>query len=103
MAQSVREFFDGIAARLDPDELRGTTATYRFDIEGAGSWVVDLDDGVATVTEGDADADCVVTTSEAMFLQLLRGEGNATTMYMSGKLKVQGDLGLALKLQKLLS
>jgi len=101
MTVSVREFFESIEERLDPEKAKGTTAIYRFDVRDVGSWLVDVDDGRVTVTESDGDADCVLQASEELWGKLIRGEANATTAYMTGKLKVKGDLELALKLKEL--
>ncbi len=101
MAESVREFFESIGERLDPERTRGTTASYRFDIAGAGSWHVAVDDGTVNVAESGEDADCVIAASEEHFRRIIRGEASATTAYMTGKLKVKGDVGLALKLKEL--
>lgn len=101
MAESVREFFESIESRLDPAKTAGTTASYRFDIDGAGSWHVDVDDGRVTVTESESDADCVIRASGEHFAKIIRGEANPMTAYMTGKLKVKGDVGLALKLKEL--
>ena len=101
MAEGAREFFEGVQATLDASRTRGTTASFRFDVGGAGSWHVDVADGDVTVAESEAEADCVIEASEENFMKLVRGEGNPTTMYLTGKLKVKGDMGLALKLQQL--
>lgn len=77
------------------------TNSYLFDIEGAGKWTVNVDDGKVSVTEGGEDADAVITTSEATFEKIVSGEQNPTSAYMTGKLKVKGDMGAAMKLQKL--
>ena len=102
MAESVREFFETLETRVDPSKAAGLTATYLFDVEGAGKWTVDVDDGKVNVREGgDGDADTTFTTSEDNFMKIVRGEQNPTTAYMTGKLKVKGDMGQAMKLQKL--
>ena len=101
MADSVREFFESIEGRLDPSKTAGVTASYRFDIAGAGRWYIDVDEGKMTVTESEADADCVIQASEEHFAKIIRGEANPMTAYMTGKLKVKGDVGLALKLKEL--
>jgi putative sterol carrier protein len=100
MEESVREFFEGLESRLDPEKTRGTTATYRFDIAGAGSWRVAVDDGRASVDESEEPADCTIRMKEEVFLKLLRG-GNPMTAFMTGKIKVDGDMALALKLKQL--
>jgi putative sterol carrier protein len=101
MAKSVTEFFGGLESSVDELKTAGMNNSYLFDVEGAGKWKVDVSDGKVTVTEGEADADVTIRTSEETFEAIARGEQNPTTAYMSGKLKVDGDMGAALKLQKL--
>src|ERR671935_2845712 len=96
-----REFFETLETRIDPAKAAGLTASYRFEIDGAGTWTVDVDDGNVSVSENGADADCTISTSSETFLQIANGEQNPTAAYMSGKLKVKGDMGQAMKLQKL--
>jgi putative sterol carrier protein len=96
-----REFFETLESRVDPSKAAGMTARYKFDIDGSGSWLVDVDDGKVTVTEDGGDADCTISTSSETFLKIANGEQNPTAAYMSGKLKVKGDMGQAMKLQKL--
>jgi putative sterol carrier protein len=101
MAESVREFFEGLEGRIDPARTAGITNSYLFEVEGAGTWRVALEDGAVAVTEGGESADVTITASEENFLKLINGEQNPTTAYMTGKLKVKGDIGAAMKLQKL--
>jgi putative sterol carrier protein len=75
--------------------------SYVFDIDGAGAWTVKVTDGAVDVAEGAGDGDCTISTSEENFLKMIRGEQNPTTAYMTGKLKVKGDMSAAMKLQKL--
>jgi putative sterol carrier protein len=96
-----REFFETLESRVDASKAAGMTASYKFDIDGSGSWLVDVDDGKVTVTEDGGDADCTISTSSETFLKIANGEQNPTAAYMSGKLKVKGDMGQAMKLQKL--
>ena len=100
MPASAREFFEGLEQRIDPAKVAGETASYRFDIEGAGSWRIAVDDGSVAVVESADDADCVIRMKEEVLLRLLRGEQNPTTAFMTGKIKVDGNMGLALKLQQ---
>ena len=99
--ESPREFFETLETRVDPAKAAGLTATYRFEIDGAGTWTVDVDDGKVSVGENGADADCTISTSSETFLKIANGEQNPTAAYMSGKLKVKGDMCQAMKLQKL--
>lgn len=96
-----REFFDTLESRVDASKTAGLTSSYLFEIEGAGTWKVDVADGKVSVSEGAGEADVTIRTSQETFSALAAGEQNPTTAYMTGKLKVEGDMGAALKLQKL--
>jgi putative sterol carrier protein len=98
---SVQEFFEGLPGRVTADRIEGMNNTYVFDIEGAGTWTVAIADGKIDVTDGGGDADCTFSSSEETFEKIIAGEQNATTAYMTGKLKIKGDMGAAMKLQKL--
>jgi len=99
---SVNEFFDDLPAKLDPSKTAGMTNTYVFDIAGAGVWTVAVRDGQLQVSEGDTgDGDVTIASSAENFARIIAGEQNATTAYMTGKLKIKGDMGAAMKLQKL--
>jgi len=54
------------------------------------------------VTAEDAEADCTITTSLEILQKLQKGELNPMMAVMSGKIKISGDMGLAMKLQSLI-
>ena len=95
------EFFDTLESRVDASKTAGMNNSFLFEIEGAGTWRVDVADGKVTVGEGVGDADVTIRTSPETFSAIASGEQNPTTAYMTGKLKIEGDMGAALKLQKL--
>jgi len=101
MAETVQDFFANLASRADPAKTAGMSNSYVFDIEGAGQWTVDVDNGAVTVKEGGGDADVTIATSQETFEKIVAGEQNPTSAYMTGKLKIKGDMGAAMKLQKL--
>ena len=101
MAESAREFFESLPSRADASKTAGMSNSYLFDIEGAGKWLVSVEDGAVDVREGEGDADATITASEENFQKIVSGEQNPTTAYMTGKLKIKGDMGAAMKLQKL--
>jgi putative sterol carrier protein len=98
---AAKDFFDSLATRADADKLAGMNNSYLFDIEGEGQWRVVVADGAISVTEGEGNADTTITTSGETFDQIVAGDQNPTTAYMTGKLKIKGDMGAAMKLQKL--
>jgi putative sterol carrier protein len=98
---TAKDFFESLASRVDESRTAGMNNSYLFDIDGAGKWTVRVEDGKVNVSEGEADADAVISTSEETFERMVSGEQNPTSAYMTGKLKVKGDMGAAMKLQKL--
>jgi len=101
MPASPREFFETLETRVDSAKAAGLNASYRFEIDGAGTWLVEVDDGKVSVSENEGEADTTISTSTETFMKIANGEQNPTSAYMSGKLKVNGDMGQAMKLQKL--
>ena len=95
------EFFEKLPSRVVPEKTAGMNNSFVFAIEGAGTWTVKVADGAVTVDEGDTGGDCTISTSAEVFERILGGEQNPTAAYMTGKLKVKGDMGAAMKLQKL--
>ena len=74
----------------------------RFDFAGDGSVRID---GLATppvVDNGEGPADCTVKVSTADFEEIAAGKQNAQMAFMMGKLKVEGDMSIALQLGKIL-
>jgi putative sterol carrier protein len=100
-ADSVRTFFEELPTRTDAAKTAGMNNSYVFDVEGAGQWTVRVEDGAVSVEEGVHDAETTITASQETFQQIVAGEQNPTTAYMTGKLKIKGDMGAAMKLQKL--
>jgi putative sterol carrier protein len=101
MTQDITDFFDGLPERA-AGKTEGVNNTYVFAIDGAGTWTVAVTDAGVNVTEGDSGGgDCTIETSSETFSKIAAGEQNATTAYMTGKLKIKGDMGAAMKLQKL--
>jgi putative sterol carrier protein len=96
-----REFFETLESRVDASKTAGVNKSYVFDIDGAGVWKVDVTDAGVNVTEGGTDGDVTIRASEDTFRAIASGEQNPTTAYMTGKLKIDGDMSAALKLQKL--
>jgi putative sterol carrier protein len=102
MAQTAREFFESLESRLNASGPGDITGVYRFDISGAGSWRVDLANGKAEVTESSEGGDCVVSMNENVFLRVLSGDQNPMTAFLMGKIRVDGDMGMVMRLKDLL-
>src|SRR6478752_293605 len=102
MAGTVQEVFEGLPARADTSKTAGMNNSYGYDIEGAGQWTVQVTDGAVSDPEGMGDgAGVSISASQEVFEKIISGEQNPTSAYMTGKLKLKGDMGAAMKLQKL--
>lgn len=104
-SMSIQEAITQLTDKMnrEPGGIQGIDAVYQFDIEGSGVHQVRLAGGSAEYRAGEEfDADCILTMSEANFARLTAGKLNPTTAFMTGKLKVKGDLSLAVRLQSLL-
>jgi putative sterol carrier protein len=102
VSQSAKEFFESLPERANGRRIEGIDSSYVFDIDGAGKWTVKVDDGKLVVDEGDHGGDCTISASEETFGRILDGKQNPLTAYMTGKLKVRGDMGAAMKLKDIL-
>jgi putative sterol carrier protein len=97
---TVKGYFEKLADKLNatPEKLTGMNCVYQFRVADA-AWSVKLADGKAGVAEGEAPSpNCTVTMAEPDFLDLVSGKLNGQMAFLTGKLKVAGDMGLALKL-----
>ena len=100
-------FEEKIAKKLQdkPEISKAVNASYEFNITGdtGGVWTVDLTKEPGVVSAGSTGAaKCVVTCAAADFLNITSGKMNPQMAFMSGKLKIKGDMGLAMKLQKVI-
>lgn len=106
---SVAEFFSKVneAATKDPERATAIDCCYQFNITGddAATYVLNLKSGTTSgflSTEPTSDANCTISVSGADWSAILAGEIDAMTAFMSGKVKVDGDLSQAMKLPKLM-
>lgn len=100
----VTEFFESLQGRLaqSASKLAGMNCIYQFRV-GDAIYNVTLTDGVGGVAKGEAPTpNCTITMADADFLALVSGKLNGQMAFMTGKLKIAGDFGLALKLETLL-
>ncbi len=105
MADSVAEFFDSLESRIDSSKTAGMNAIFQFHISGdnGGDWQVKLLNGVPSVVPGVAeDPSIVISASDADWLSIVNGSLSGQAAFLTGRLKVQGDMSLAMKLQSLL-
>jgi putative sterol carrier protein len=98
---TVQETFDVMPGRFRADKASGTNATIQYDIsgDGGGTWNAVIKDGSCAVSQGAAASPSLTLQIAAQdWLGMLSGKQSGQMLFMSGKLKVKGDMGLAMKL-----
>ena len=105
---TVQELFNDMKARIEANPAKVATlkASYQFEVtgEGGGTYHAVFENGTHDIGEGPAaNAGCTVTIASSDLVALVGGKLNPTAAFMSGKLKIKGDMGQAMKLQSILS
>lgn len=103
---SCKEVFEKMPERLNKDAAAGMNAVYQFDMTGedGGKWYATIANDQCEVKEGTHPSPNITITSSAQdYLDIVNGKLNPQMAFMTGKLRIAGDMGLALKLQSLFS
>jgi putative sterol carrier protein len=104
---TTKEIFNEMQKRMDDNskKLAVIKAVFQFDINGAdpGVYSVAIADGKGVVTEGaHASPDITIIMASNDFADMVEGRLDGIKAFMTGKLKVKGDMMLAMQLQSLL-
>jgi putative sterol carrier protein len=97
---SLESATETIRSRVGDDA--GLGATLKFDAGDAGVIFIDGKSTPNTVSNENKDADCTVGLALEDLEAMIAGDLAPTTAFMSGKLKVEGDMGVAMKLQSIM-
>jgi len=101
---TARELLAMMPGALNPAAAQGFTATYQFDVSGSENFTAHLviADGQATFHEGAADHPSItIKTPAEVWLAIARKELDGTTAFLGGQFRIQGDLGLLIKMKTL--
>lgn len=102
---NISEMINNLPEQLYLEEAKGINALVQISLtgEGGGNWGVKVDDGSINVKEGMAvSPQLTIKTSAQNTSKLLQGKLNPLSAFMTGKIKLTGDLALAMKLIDLL-
>lgn len=98
--------FSVVRTLLSPDIVAQVNATYHFALEGenAGHWLLDLKNNGGSVEkcEAGAEADVHMTTDSQLMVDMFQGKMSPTSAFMSGKLKLKGNMAAAMQLETLM-
>lgn len=98
---SVQELVKNHEKAFKPEVAEGVEAVIQYHLTGdeGGDWIINIKDGKCTVAEGTSENPTMTLTAEAQdFKDVLTGKADGMQYFMQGRLKLAGDLNLALKL-----
>lgn len=102
---NARQIFEEVLpAKLEksPEKAKSTNAIYQFNITGddGGTWTLDFTKDSDFVSQGESDAaQCTITMKDSDFVDMWDGRLSGPQAFMMNKIKIQGNMGLAMKLQ----
>lgn len=101
---TVKDFFQLLPGKLDAEAAEDLDAVYQFDLSGAqgGQYILTIREGACQVTEGlheDPQVSFSMTGEDC--IKILKGQLSGPAVAMSGRLKISGDIGLAMQLKAL--
>ncbi|KFP02387.1 Hydroxysteroid dehydrogenase-like 2, partial [Calypte anna] len=103
----VAETFRVIQGSLNEEFVKSTQGVFQFELsgDGGGTWYIDLKTkgGGAGFGKPPEAADVVMSMSSADFVKMFRGKLKPTLAFMTGKLRIKGNMALAIKLEKMLT
>lgn len=104
--ESVKQLFALIPSRFDPAKWGPDDAVLQFNVtgDGGGNWTASIAGGQLSVAEGVApQSSMALTCTDADLLSMVNGDLSPVSAFMQGKVKIEGNMALALKLQGLLA
>jgi len=102
--ESVKEVFEKMPQAFQANAAKGLNVVFQFNIDGpgGGNWYVTVKDGACEVVSGTSEKPtCTLMLAESNFANLMSGKLSGMQAYMTGKLKVSGDIMKAQLLSKL--
>lgn len=104
MAETCEETFTEMNKSFKPEIAGNLCASYLFDISGpkGGKWTLNIKDGKCDLKDGAlGNPSVTILISDQDWLSIYKGSLNSQMAFMMGKLRVSGDMGLAMKLQSI--
>jgi putative sterol carrier protein len=98
---TIEQLMHRMPKAFKPEVAEGVNAVIQYHLTGeeAGDWIVRIQDGQCTVEQGVAENPNMTMTADSQeYKDVITGKMNGMTAFMQGKLKLAGDLNLAMKL-----
>ncbi len=100
---TISEFMSRMAMAFVPEKALGIDATIQLKLTGAqaAEWYVTIQDAKCVFAQGTAPAKLTVTAASEDFFKIFTGQMDGMQAFMQGKIRISGDMNLALKLMNL--
>lgn len=101
---TMAQIFEEMPKRFDASKAGDMNASVQFDLSGdeGGQWAVQIADGKCDVVEGGVESPTASVMMDAGdYAKMTSGDLNPMMAFMSGKIKVDGDLNAVMKVQQL--
>jgi putative sterol carrier protein len=101
MDVSIKDIFEAMPSRFNSDAAGSWNANIQFKFdEGAASWYITIADGACSVGEGDVESpSATINTQSDTWVGMITGKVNPMQAFMSGKIKITGNMADVMKLQ----
>jgi putative sterol carrier protein len=102
--KTCKEAFAQMPTIFNKEAAKGLDAVYQFDLsgDGGGKWYVTIKNETCDVKEGSHPSpNITITMAGQDYLDMASGKANGQMLFMSGKLRIAGDLGLAMRMQSI--
>ena len=96
MTDQMQKAVNSLLEKMAGQEIDGSI---KFEIESVGSIVI-ID---GTVRESEEETDCTLKGTFETFNDIFSGDISSTSAFMSGKLKIEGSMGIAMRYNEILS
>lgn len=104
MAETCEESLNEMHKSFRPEVAGNLCASYLFDVSGpkGGKWTLEIKDGNCSLASGiKGDPTVTISISDQDWIAIYNGKLNSQMAFMMGKLRVSGDMSLAMKLQSM--
>jgi len=104
VADDLKEVLDKMPDALVPEKAAGVNAVVQLNLsgDGGGDWYMTIANGQVVIDEGQAASpDVSLDMNASDYVDITKGDGNPMTLFMTGKIKVQGNISIAMKFQEL--